>query len=278
MPNTSTAAWPTLTAGKVAKASDVEAKFDFAETNLWPHSGGTKMNNTYDLGDSTSAYWRTAWVYSLNATTSAQGIAVGTTTVANNSDVALEIAGTRAILIPRVTTAQRTALTGIGGMMVYDSTLNAFRIYQNGSWVPAGGTVYKNMGVTIVQVSAASTTILSVASGGGKIHGISWKAGNAGGTVADIAFKLDGATVYNTTSASFTTTSGDGYIDAAGNAIIYSTTALATTTVFQTKFVIAAANNVPVPGSFDFASTAALYMGSSGGVTTTVAIVHSVIQ
>lgn len=41
---------------------------------------------------------------------------------------------TGALTIPRMTTTQKNALTGVNGMMVYDSTLDKFQGYQGGSW------------------------------------------------------------------------------------------------------------------------------------------------
>ncbi|KKN71966.1 hypothetical protein LCGC14_0416120 [marine sediment metagenome] len=40
-----------------------------------------------------------------------------------------------ALLITRLTTAQRDAVTGVNGMIVYNSTTNAFDFYENGAWV-----------------------------------------------------------------------------------------------------------------------------------------------
>lgn len=52
--------WPALTAGARAKASEVEAKFDWVEQDFVPMSGGTKADNTYDLG--TAAFrWRNGY-------------------------------------------------------------------------------------------------------------------------------------------------------------------------------------------------------------------------
>jgi len=43
--------WPTLVAGAKAKASEVEAKFDWSEEDIVPHAAGTKTNATYDIGE-----------------------------------------------------------------------------------------------------------------------------------------------------------------------------------------------------------------------------------
>lgn len=51
------------------------------------------------------------------------------------TSAALEIKSTDgAILIPRMTTTQRNNLTAKNGMMLYDTTQDAFRVYQAGAW------------------------------------------------------------------------------------------------------------------------------------------------
>lgn len=49
--------WPALIAGQKARASDVEAKFDWLERDIVPMSGGAMTTGVYDLGTSTAA-WR----------------------------------------------------------------------------------------------------------------------------------------------------------------------------------------------------------------------------
>lgn len=49
--------WPALIAGARAKASEVEAKFDWIEGDVVPMTGGVKTDATYDLGES-SFRWR----------------------------------------------------------------------------------------------------------------------------------------------------------------------------------------------------------------------------
>lgn len=49
--------WPALVANQRAKASDVEAKFDWVETDIVPMTGGTRTDASYDLGTS-SHRWR----------------------------------------------------------------------------------------------------------------------------------------------------------------------------------------------------------------------------
>jgi len=53
--------WPTFVAGARAKASEVEAKFDWVEQDIVPMSSGTKTDNTYDLGAATFR-WRNCYL------------------------------------------------------------------------------------------------------------------------------------------------------------------------------------------------------------------------
>lgn len=49
--------------------------------------------------------------------------------------------GRNFVIVPRVTTLERNALTATNGMLVYDTTANAFYKYENGSWSAfAGGS------------------------------------------------------------------------------------------------------------------------------------------
>jgi hypothetical protein len=49
--------WPSLTPNTKARASDVEAKFDWIEGDIVPMVNGTRVDNAYDLGDATYR-WR----------------------------------------------------------------------------------------------------------------------------------------------------------------------------------------------------------------------------
>lgn len=43
------------------------------------------------------------------------------------------------VIVPRITTTERNALTPANGMLVYDTTLNAFYKYENGAWSAFAG-------------------------------------------------------------------------------------------------------------------------------------------
>lgn len=47
--------------------------------------------------------------------------------------------GKNFVVVPKITTAQRNALTPTNGMLVYDSDLNLFYKYENGAWSSFGG-------------------------------------------------------------------------------------------------------------------------------------------
>lgn len=58
------------------------------------------------------------------------------------ASIAFEIQSTLGgFVMPRMTTAQRLALTPINGMEVYDTTLNSFFAYEAGSWFAGSGGV-----------------------------------------------------------------------------------------------------------------------------------------
>lgn len=60
--------------------------------------------------------------------------AIGTSTP--ETSAALEIKSTSgALLLPRMATSQRDNLTAVNGMVIYNTTINAFNFYENGSWV-----------------------------------------------------------------------------------------------------------------------------------------------
>jgi len=60
-------------------------------------------------------------------------VAIGTTSPATSA--IMDITSTiGALLLPRMTTVQRDALTPVNGMLIYDTTLNQTQTYENGAW------------------------------------------------------------------------------------------------------------------------------------------------
>jgi hypothetical protein len=65
---------------------------------------------------------------------------IGLGTAAPATSAALEISSTtRALLVSRMTTTERNALTAVNGMIIYNTTTNAFNFYENGAWVTGSG-------------------------------------------------------------------------------------------------------------------------------------------
>jgi hypothetical protein len=66
------------------------------------------------------------------AAKSSGSVGIGTT----NPQGALDVNSTTgAFIVPRMTTAQRDALTAVNGMIIYNTTNNQFNFYENGAWV-----------------------------------------------------------------------------------------------------------------------------------------------
>jgi hypothetical protein len=65
---------------------------------------------------------------------SAGNVGIGTAGGAATSALLELKSTTGALLIPRMTTTQKNALTAVNGMIVYDSTLNKFQGYENSAW------------------------------------------------------------------------------------------------------------------------------------------------
>jgi hypothetical protein len=63
-----------------------------------------------------------------------QSVKIGGSDTVENNSVGLQVDG-RAILMPRLTTTERNALTALNGMVIYNVTDNKFQGYENGSWV-----------------------------------------------------------------------------------------------------------------------------------------------
>lgn len=59
-------------------------------------------------------------------------VGVGTTSPQGTLDVSSTSGG---FIVPRMTTAQRDALTAVNGMIIYNTSTNQFNFYENGAWV-----------------------------------------------------------------------------------------------------------------------------------------------
>lgn len=162
--------WPDLIAGRTAKASDVEAKFDWLEGHIVPMTGGNQTDSVYYLGTA-GARWAGVYTRSINPTSTAGGVAIGTTTAATSA--LLDIAGNGALLIPRVTTAQKNALTAANGMMVYDTDIALFQIYENGAW-QGMGTKIGIVARAVTSTSLAATQTVLNFQGSGRLLGLSF--------------------------------------------------------------------------------------------------------
>lgn len=65
---------------------------------------------------------------------------VGIGTASPATSALLELSSTTgALLLSRMTTTQRDALTAVNGMVIYNTSTNAFNFYENGAWVSGSG-------------------------------------------------------------------------------------------------------------------------------------------
>lgn len=259
--------WPDLVAGRTAKASEVESKFDWLEGNLVPMLSGTTTDLAYDLGTETKR-WRYAYVSALNPTSTAGGVAIGTTTA--HASTILDLSGAKAFRVPRLSSTQRDALTGADGMVIFNSTTSQLQVFRNAAWGNIGGTVFRTNALAQTSSSSeATTSVLSVASGGGRVNGIRVHCPNATGK-PNLQVVLDGVTVLNWTAATqgaytyFVGPSGEVNRQPGG----------ATTTSGEFS-----GTSSPFLG-WDFATSASIYIREAAGLgplTNTVAYVYSSI-
>lgn len=196
--------WPTLSAGSRARASDVEAKFDWVEGNIVPMLGGSATDAAYDLGTSTGR-WRDSWLSRrilIGLNTSTTGFFQGRST----ADASLMFAGNTAFtttavsinaindsnsaLIPleirssktRITTGDfalpdtSTAVSGFSTDPALSSnsdaivpTQKAVKAYVDGFPLAGVGTASSALGPLIGSLVGTGTiTALSVTADGGK--------------------------------------------------------------------------------------------------------------
>jgi len=72
--------------------------------------------------------------YSLLLNPNGGNVGIGTTSPTTSAKLEIN-STTGALLLSRMTTTQRNALTAVNGMLIYNSTDNKFQGYENGAWV-----------------------------------------------------------------------------------------------------------------------------------------------
>jgi hypothetical protein len=96
-------------------------------------ANGTTGSTCYGVYGGASGSGPNIWAGYFNGRLYAQGnVGIGTT----NPQGALDVSSTTgAFIVPRMTTAQRNALTPVNGMVIYNTTDNQFNFRENGAWV-----------------------------------------------------------------------------------------------------------------------------------------------
>jgi hypothetical protein len=105
-------------------ASTATNSIDIGLSNASPFGAWIQTSNVGALG--------TTYPLLLNP----NGGQVGIRTSSPATSATLEIAGTTgALLVPRLTTTERNALTAANGMILYNTTDNQMQARVNGAWV-----------------------------------------------------------------------------------------------------------------------------------------------
>ncbi len=108
-------------------------------------NGVTTVNNLYgylfdlpfgDPGTDTWGFYDRPGKNNYFAGTLLIGGVAGSDDKVTNSSVAFEVKSTtKAMVLPRMTTTERNALTAIAGMMIFNTTTSALEVYDGGTWV-----------------------------------------------------------------------------------------------------------------------------------------------
>lgn len=124
-------------------------------------------------------------------------IGIGTTTPHSSS--ALDISSTtRGMLVPRMTTLQRTAIASPAtGLLVYDTDINSFWFYNGASWsnLSAGGSGFFSL--------PFDTTL--------NLPGVAFRIANNGTSIEASSISSSGVNTYSTNGAGINTLSSNGF-------------------------------------------------------------------
>ena len=133
---------------------------DVTNTSISGQSFGCYKQNTatnYQIkavcADSSTGQWVTAGNDMYNANTA--GVGIGTATPSTKAVLDLT-STTKGFLAPRMTTAQRDAISSpVAGLQIYNSTTNALNIHNGTTWgaVAGGGSIATDSDVTLTSVA-----------------------------------------------------------------------------------------------------------------------------
>ncbi|MDI6767956.1 MAG: hypothetical protein QME52_14140, partial [Bacteroidota bacterium] len=111
---------------KTGQTDEYDTGLNFGDANS-PDDGAVIYNHFYKrMGFTTNG------VYGRMVISSAGNVGIGTTSPQGALDVS---STTGAFIVPRMTTAERDALTTVNGMIIYNTTTNQFNFYENDAWV-----------------------------------------------------------------------------------------------------------------------------------------------
>ena len=129
----------------------------------------------------------------------AQSVGINTTPAAS---AALDVSSTtKGMLVPRMTTGQRTTITApAAGLMVYDVTLNGFYFYNGTVWAAVGGS---STGVAVIDLVASKIAATQTP--------LSAQGTNTGDVIVfDYVANAPTLGSYSTTTNSYTVGTGQG--------------------------------------------------------------------